>query len=140
MPQSMRMTPLRKAIALLLQHPGLGQTAPVRAVLAQLRIAGIDLFAAIHQQTATQAMTTAQLLEQWRDTDYYSALTKLASWDHQLDEEQIAAEFNDIFIYLIDQYVEQRANDLLKKEQTTQLTKAEKQEYLMLLQHLRKKH
>jgi DNA primase len=140
MPQSMRMTPLRKAIALLLQHPGLGQTAPVRAELAQLRIAGIDLFAAIHQQTATQAMTTAQLLEQWRDTDYYSALTKLASWDHQLDEEQIAAEFNDIFIYLIDQYVEQRANDLLKKEQTTQLTKAEKQEYLMLLQHLRKKH
>lgn len=138
-PQTMRMTPLRKAIALLLQHPELGRTVPVRQELSQLKLAGIELLMQLHRQTAEQAMTTAQLLEKWRETEYHDALEKLATWDHQLDENQIAAEFNDIFIFLIDQYVEQRANDLLQKEQTHQLTKAEKQEYLMLLQHLRKK-
>ena len=59
-------------------------------------------------------MTTAQVLESWRDSDYYSALQKLALWNHQLDEENIEQEFSDIFIYLIDQYFEQRANALLK--------------------------
>lgn len=138
-PQAMKMTPLRKAIALLLQYPGLGQTVPVREELGQLRLNGVELFMQLHRQTAAQAMTTAQLLEAWRDTEFHGALEKLAVWEHQLDEEQINAEFYDIFVFLIDQYVEQRANDLLRKEQTHQLNRAEKQEYLMLLQHLRKK-
>ncbi len=124
---------------MLLQYPRLGQTVPLREELGQLRLAGIDLLMQLHRQTSAHAMTTAQLVEAWRDTDYHDALEKLAMWDHQLDEQQIGAEFNDIFVFLIDQYVEQRANDLLKKEQTHQLNKAEKQEYLMLLQHLRKK-
>lgn len=138
-PQNVKMTPLRKAIALLLQYPYLGQSVPVRQELAQLQLPGIDLFQALHQQTATRQLTTAQLLEQWRDSEFHSALEKLAVWDHQMDEQHIAAEFNDIFIFLIDQYVEQRANDLLRKEQNQQLSKAEKQEYLMLVKHLQKK-
>ncbi|RUO75224.1 DNA primase [Idiomarina seosinensis] len=138
-PQNVKMTPLRKAIALLLQYPKLGKTVPLREELGQLKLAGIDLFMQLHKQTSERPMTTAQILEGWRDSDYHQALEKLAMWDHQLDDEHIAAEFNDIFVFLIDQYVEQRANDLLKKEQDQQLNKTEKQELLMLLQHLRKK-
>lgn len=138
-PETMKMTPLRKAIALLLQYPSLGQTLPVRQELRQLELPGVDLFIALHEQTAERAMTTAQILESWRESDYHRALEKLAVWQHQMDEQHIGQEFNDIFIYLIDQYVEQRANALLKKEQSQQLSKEEKQEYLMLLQHLRKK-
>ncbi|MGM0480940.1 MAG: DNA primase [Pseudomonadota bacterium] len=138
-PQTMKMTPLRKAIALLLQYPKLGQSVPLRNELRQLALPGVELFSQLHQQTAERVVTTAQILENWRDSEYHDALIKLASWDHQLEDQHIAAEFNDIFVYLIDQYVEQRANDLLKKEQNEQLSKAEKQEYMMLLQHLRKK-
>ncbi|WP_404400185.1 DNA primase [Idiomarina seosinensis] len=137
--QTMKMTPLRKAIALLLQYPKLGQTVPLRDELKQLKLPGIELFSQLHQQTSSGLATTAQILESWRDTEYHEALIKLASWEHQLEDEHISAEFNDIFVYLIDQYVEQRANDLLKKEQNEQLTKAEKQEYMMLLRHLQKK-
>lgn len=136
--ESVKMTPLRKAIALLVQYPQLAQSIPVREELRELQVNGIDLLIALHKQCAERAMTTAQVLEGWRDTEYYQPLQKLALWQHQLDEDNVEQEFNDIFIYLIDQYVEQRANALLKKEQKGALTRVERQEYQTLIQYLSK--
>lgn len=135
---SVKMTPLRKAIALLVQYPQLAQSIPVREELRELQVNGIDLLVALHKQCAERTMTTAQVLEGWRDTEYYQPLQKLALWQHQLDEDNVEQEFNDIFIYLIDQYVEQRANALLKKEQKGALTRVERQEYQTLIQYLSK--
>ncbi len=103
-----------------------------------MQVNGIDLLVALHKQCAERTMTTAQVLEGWRDTEYYQPLQKLALWQHQLDEDNVEQEFNDIFIYLIDQYVEQRANALLKKEQKGALTRGERQEYQTLIQYLSK--
>ncbi|MGM7447935.1 UNVERIFIED_ORG: DNA primase [Idiomarina abyssalis] len=136
--ESVKMTPLRKAIALLLQYPQLAQSVPVREELRELQVSGIDLLIALHKQCAERQMTTAQVLEGWRDTEYYQPLQKLALWQHQLDEDNVEQEFNDIFIYLIDQYFEQRANALLKKEQEGALTRVERQEYQTLIQYLSK--
>lgn len=133
-----KMTPLRRAIALLVQYPDLAQTIPVREELRDLDVAGVDLLIALHKQCAKRAMTTAQVLEGWRETEFYQPLQKLALWQHQLDEENVEQEFKDIFIYLIDQYVEQRANALLRKEQEGALSRTERQEYQTLIQYLSK--
>ncbi|ATZ73591.1 DNA primase [Idiomarina sp. X4] len=136
--EAIKMTPIRKAISLLLQYPQLGTTISVKEELQGLQLSGIDLFIELHKQCASRAMTTAQVLESWRDSNYYSALQKLALWEHQLDDENIEQEFSDIFVYLIDQYFEQRANALLKKSQEAALTKVERQEYQTILQYLNK--
>lgn len=136
--EAIKMTPIRKAISLLLQYPQLGTKIAVKEELQGLQLSGIDLFIELHKQCANRAMTTAQVLESWRDSNYYSALQKLALWEHQLDDENIEQEFSDIFIYLIDQYFEQRANALLKKSQEAALTKVERQEYQTILQYLNK--
>lgn len=90
---------------------------------------------ALHEQTQQQQLTTAQLLELWRDQPEEKALRQLASWEHHLDEEHVAQEFFDTFLYFIDQYMEQRASELLAKEQQAPLSKEEKQEYMVLLQY-----
>ncbi|HAR55635.1 MAG TPA: DNA primase [Idiomarina baltica] len=136
-PDAVKMTPLRRAVALIVQYPQLAKEVPVKAELGELKLPGMDLFIALHQQCNERDMTTAQVLEHWRDTPYQKALEKLAVWQHGLDEHNMEQEFKDIFVYLIDQYVEQRADELLKKGQQTPLNKAEKQEYLMLVKHLR---
>ncbi|KPD23566.1 DNA primase [Idiomarina zobellii] len=136
--ESIKMTPIRKAISLLLQYPQLGTKIAVKEELRALQLNGVELFIELHKQCANKPMTTAQVLESSRDSAYYSALQKLALWNHQLDEENIEQEFSDIFIYLIDQYFEQRANALLKKSQEGALTKVERQEYQTIIQYLNK--
>ncbi len=134
-PDSIKITPMRRAIALLLQHPQLGQKLPLHEELRSLKQAGIDILLTLHKQTRERSLTTAQLLEMWRDTPEENALRQLASWDHHLDPDHVAQEFFDIFLYFIDMFVEQRANELLEKERSAPLTKAEKEEYMLLLKH-----
>lgn len=135
-PEGMKMTPMRRAIAMLVQYPELGQELPVHQELAALDIAGVDLLLALHEYTANTKLTTAQLLEHWRGHQHEKALRQLARWEHNMDPELIAQEFADIYVFLIDRFVEQRASELLQKEKTAPLTKQEKQEYLVLMKHL----
>lgn len=134
-PEQLKMTPMRRAIGLLVQHPQLGREIPLHKELIELKQPGIELLLALHEQTQQQQLTTAQLLELWRDQPEEKALRQLASWEHHLDEEHVAQEFFDTFLYFIDQYMEQRASELLAKEQQAPLSKEEKQEYMVLLQY-----
>ncbi|WP_235659346.1 hypothetical protein [Legionella maceachernii] len=43
---------------------------------------------------------TATLIEAWRDTPYFEALGKLASWDHNEPEEELTKKFTDIILFL----------------------------------------
>lgn len=138
-PEQIQMTPMRRAIALLVQFPQLGQQLPLNAELKRLGMPGIEVFLSLHQQTHEQAFTTAQLLETWRESAHYKHLQKLASWQHAMDEETAQQELNDIIVFLIDKYVEQRADELLEKEKSQELSKAERKEYQLLIQHLRQK-
>lgn len=134
---TLKMTPMRRAIGLLVQYPHLGREIPVHAELKGLKQPGIDLLLKLHEQTQAQILTSAQLLELWRGEPEEKPLRQLARWQHHLDNDTVAQEFFDIFAYFIDQFVEQRANELLEKERTAPLTKIEKQEYLTLLQYLK---
>ncbi|PTC00857.1 DNA primase, partial [Thalassospira xiamenensis] len=135
-PEGLKMTPMRRAIALLVQYPELGQEFPVHEELGQLDLPGIELLLELHTFTAANKVTTAQLLEHWRDHNYEQALRQLARWQHNMDPELISAEFADIYVFLIDRFVEQRASELLQKEKSAPLTKQEKQEYQVLMKHL----
>ncbi|RUO58888.1 DNA primase [Pseudidiomarina marina] len=134
---ALKLTPMRRAIGLLVQHPEIGREIPLHTELSALKQPGIDLLLKLHEQTHLQSLTSAQILELWRGEPEEKALRQLARWEHHLDAEKAAQEFFDIFAFFIDLFVEQRANELLEKERTAPLNKAEKQEYLTLLQYLK---
>ncbi|SDB44946.1 DNA primase [Pseudidiomarina indica] len=133
----LKMTPMRRAIALLIQHPEIGKEVPLHPELTGLKQPGIKLLLKLHEQTHQGYHSTAQLLELWRGDRAEKALRHLASWEHHLSPDRVAQEFFDVFGYFIDLFVEQRANELLEKEQQAPLSRAERQEYLALIQYLK---
>lgn len=134
-PEQLKMTPIRRAIALLLQYPQLGHEVPLHEELANLKLPGIDVLLELHRQTQEQNLNSAQLVELWRGRREEKLLRQLVSWEHHLEQDNISREFFDTFLYFIDLFVEQRANELLAKEQQAPLSAAEKREYMALLQH-----
>jgi DNA primase len=135
-----KITPMRRAIALLLQHPALATAMPQAPELAQANLPGIDILLALQQKLLEQPnLTTAQLLEHWRGAAEYNILSKLALWEHQVAEEQLTADFLDTFRALEDQYLQQRLEALQRKDQLTRLSLAERQEYAMLLKAFKTK-
>lgn len=138
--QSTKITPMRRAIALLLQYPSLAQVMPVAPELAQANMPGMPLLMAIQQHLLEKPqLTTAQLLEYWRELPEYNILSKLALWDHQVAEEQLTQEFSDTFRSIEDQYLQQRLESLQRKDQLSKLSVAEKHEYVMLLKAFKSK-
>lgn len=137
-PTSFKMTPMRRAIGLLIQHPQLGPQIPLHPQLQTLKLPGIKLLLAIHQHTHEQpTATSAQLLEAYRGSKEESALRQLMRWQHHLTEDDALRELCDLFVYFIDQFVEQRANQLLEQERQQPLSAAERREYQALLSYRR---
>ncbi len=135
-----KITPMRRAIALLLQHPALAAVMPQAPELAQANLPGIEILLALQQKLLGQPdLTTAQLLEHWRGAVEYNILSKLALWEHQVADEQLTADFLDTFRAIEDQYLQQRLEALQRKDQLTKLSLAERQEYAMLLKAFKTK-
>lgn len=139
-PAAMKITPMRRAIGLLLQYPNLANVMPDAPELGEANIPGIGLLLALQQRLQQQPdLTTAQLIEQWRDLPEHSILMTLAAWDHQIEPEQLSQEFVDTFHSIEDQYLQQRLEALERKDKLQQLSKAEWHEYKLLLQALKSK-
>lgn len=137
---SSKITPMRRAIALLVQYPALAAVMPQAPELADANIPGISLLLQVQQLLLDKPnLTTAQLLEYWRESAEYSILNKLAQWDHQIEEAQLQAEFLDTFRKIEDQYLQSRLDALQQKDQLSKLTLAERHEYAMLLKAFKTK-
>lgn len=137
---SSKITPMRRAIALLVQYPALAAVMPQAPELADANIAGISLLLQVQQLLLEKPnLTTAQLLEYWRESAEYGILNKLAQWDHQIEEAQLQAEFLDTFRKIEDQYLQSRLDALQQKDQLSKLTLAERHEYAMLLKAFKTK-
>lgn len=135
-----KITPMRRAIALLLQHPQLAAVMPAAPELAEANLPGMDILLSLQQKLlARPELTTAQLLEHWRDKAEYNILSKLALWEHQVQDEQLTADFLDTYRAIEDQYLQQRLEALQRKDQLTKLTKDEWQEFSLLLKALKTK-
>ena len=130
-----QLSPMATAISLLLQHPdaGAGIEAPER--IAQLHIAGADhLRHVVDRITSDPAITTARLVEDFRDSGVQEYIEHLAFHDHLLQPQAIRQTLNDTLSRLWDMQSEERRNSLLEKSRENGLSEAEKAELRQLLQ------
>ncbi|MFK3862705.1 DNA primase [Pseudoalteromonas rhizosphaerae] len=133
-----KITPMRRAIGLLIQHPKLANTVPYLADLAQMNIAGIALLIKLqHCALQKSDITTAQLIESFRETPEYEALIKLATWRHEINDDRLEDEFKNTFRFIEDQCLNYRLETLLIKDKTQGLTSEERLECLALTQALK---
>ncbi len=134
-PKAQKITPMRMAVALIVQCPALAAELPPLPELKELNTPGVSLFCQLLELCQTHPhITTGQLLEHWRDTKEGSQLAKLAVWDHHIEEEQKEAVFLDTLDKLLSLYIEQKEETLLAKARVGQLTEDEKRELSELIQ------
>lgn len=118
-----RGTPLRLAIALLVQHPHLGFGLEEQAALKRLKMPGVKLLGHLLEITREQSLNSAQLLELHREHEQKSTLIKLAQWDHQVADENVLLEFKQTLIWLYNQSIEQLYQELSLKQTLTKVEK-----------------
>ncbi len=120
-------SPVRLAIALLLQHPELYKAS--RSQFGTEILAGSQhtlLTTLIAQIAEHSNPTTAALIENWRDTTYFEAMNKLAAWDHKVPEESLLKEFVDIVLFLEKQHRETMIQDFIQKARNQGLSDEER--------------
>ncbi|MFP2768698.1 DNA primase [Oceanisphaera sp. KMM 10153] len=132
--KKIKLTPIRRAIALVLQYPAAAARLPGMPELAELPLPGMGLLQTLLSQVQHRPdMTTAQLLEHWRDHESEPALARLAMAEGLFAGDHIEQELQDIFVVLINEYLASRIESLQRKSSQHGLTSAEKQELLLLL-------
>ncbi|UAY77705.1 DNA primase [Pasteurella canis] len=132
--QTVKHTPMRLLIGLLLQNPELAQLVPNLTPLRVLNESGLELFeklTALCQEKI--GITTGQILEYWRDTEYSKALEILAFWDHLVEDEKIEETFKDTLRYFYFQLIEREIDALIAKDRSTGLNPNERQKLTQLL-------
>lgn len=138
MEKKFKITPMRQAIGILIQYPYLAKSIPFLPDLAQMNIAGIALLLRLQQQALEKDnITTAQLLEYFRDTSDYEPLIKLAAWQHQIDDAHLATVFKNTFKFIEDQCLNYRLETLLIKDKTQGLNNEERLECHLLMTALK---
>ena len=133
-----KITPMRQAIGILLQHPNLATSIAYMPELAEMKIAGIELFLRIqHLALEREGITTAQILESFRGGAEYDALVKLATWQHQINDDRLETVFKNTFKFIEDQCLNYRLETLLIKDKTQGLSSEERLECHLLTQALK---
>ncbi|WP_432454534.1 DNA primase [Agarivorans sp. QJM3NY_29] len=136
--KALSLTPMRKAIAMLLQRPTIANDLPPSPQLSQVNIKGMALLqrliTEIHQKPD---ITTAQLLERWRDLPEQKHLNALASYNLEIDESGYPDELQDIIASFIEQLLLQRYDQLNIKSLNGTLSVEEKREMLQLVVELK---
>ena len=129
-----KVTPVRLAIALLLEHPHIITELGDISALQPLEIPGVDLLRQLLMLCQQNPkIKTAQLLEYFRGTEQGKQLSKLMCWQHHVEATAAQAVFLDSIEKLLDNFVEQRAELLLQKARSGQITQQEKQELQTIL-------
>jgi DNA primase len=126
-------TPMRMALAHLVQNPGLAELAVELEELRDSDIQGADVLVELVDFCRQRPnMTTAQLLELMHQNPAHPHLARLAFWQLPGDSETLTAEFLDTVNRLRLQQVQ---ISLSKRSNFAQASRAEKEEYLALQRH-----
>lgn len=129
-----KVTPVRLAIALLLEHPHIVNSLEDISILQPLNIPGVALLNQLLMLCKQNPnIKTPQLLEYFRDTEQGKQLSKLMCWQHHIEADAAEDVFLDSIEKLLNNFVEQRAEILLQKARTGQMTQQEKQELQAIL-------
>lgn len=125
-------TPMRLAIALLLQKPDLFNH--IKSDVQTLNLPGSELLKEMAELLQSDvAITTATVLEYFRDKPNSELLYKLAAWEHGVPEEGVIGEFEGIMKHLFKQQREMEIEHLLKKANLNTLTEDERRKLQALL-------
>jgi DNA primase len=136
-PQTLKtLTPMRLAMALLIQHPSLVRYVDLST--APIHDAGGELFSEIvtfiqqHPNTNTQG-----ILHRWQALPEGRILLKLATWDLAIPDSGVEAEFIAVLRRLGQENLQQQANELLAKARQQQLTAAQQAQLQQLLRQIK---
>jgi DNA primase len=133
-----KVTPIRLAIALLLEHPHLANALPELSIttLENVSMPGIPLLVNLMKQCQQhEGINSGQLLELWRGQVEEQQLAKLLCWQHDVLEENAEQVFIDVLERILDSFVENRTEALLQKARLGQMSDSEKHELHTLLNH-----
>ncbi|PFG45300.1 DNA primase [Vibrio sp. ES.051] len=136
--REIKRTPMREVIALLIQNPSYAQMVPDLSSVRDLSIPGLSLFVDVLDKCqAHPHINTGQLLEHWRNSQNETLLSRLASWDIPLDEDNLEEIFLDSLDKIIAQCVEKQIENLQAKARSVGLSAEEKRELLALMLDLK---
>lgn len=133
------MTPVRRAVLLLMHQPALAaEAAPHAESLRKLDMAGAELLARLVEFLHSRPeISMAALLEHWRGTDDGNALHKLAGMRLEIPAEGMAAEFRHVLEHQLLASLHERHRDerlrALQGRKPSELSDAEKAEMRALL-------
>jgi DNA primase len=130
-----QVTPMRLAIALLLNRPALGPELGAQDWLTDLDQPGAPLLADILETCLENPnLPPAGLLERWRGTEHEPHLAGLLEWQPpNVDDATLTSMLQDAVHRLRLKHDEQRTENLLRKARTSPLGPAEKAELQALL-------
>ncbi|EPA0510386.1 DNA primase [Vibrio alginolyticus] len=136
--KEIKRTPMREVIALLIQNPQYVSMVPDLTSVRDLPIPGLSLFVDVLDKCqAHPHINTGQLLEHWRNSQNETLLSRLASWDIPLDEDNQEEIFLDSLDKVIAQCVEKQIENLQAKARSVGLSAEEKRELLALMLDLK---
>lgn len=129
-------TPMRVAIALILQTPKLLKKLNPEKIeaLMGLELPGSALLKSILEYISKHPEhTTAHFLEQWRGTPEASVLSQLASWQYLTPAEGVEAELDGVIQRLLSHQIDKSLEALLEKSRHQNLSAVEKSQLRTLL-------
>ncbi|EII5413235.1 DNA primase [Vibrio alginolyticus] len=136
--KEIKRTPMREVIALLIQNPQYVSMVPDLTSVRDLPIPGLSLLVDVLDKCqAHPHINTGQLLEHWRNSQNETLLSRLASWDIPLDEDNQEEIFLDSLDKIIAQCVEKQIENLQAKARSVGLSAEEKRELLALMLDLK---
>lgn len=135
-------SPIRGLIAWLLHSPELAHSLPLEEV-KQIDLPGIPLLTQLTSYIMQQNQTScAAILEHFRSSEHFSALSRLAAWQPYQDTELTSVdskeEFRHLFKRLLQQHYEQQLNRLLNLADKRTLNDEEKAQLSALMHRLKR--
>lgn len=136
-----KVTPMRLAISLLLQHPTVAYGLPIFPEFKEMNLPGLSLLNALLEICRKNPnITTGQLLEYWRDKPEYNQLNKLAIWQNNIGDSEYEAYFFDTLESFLNSHINNKIEHLKQKERSgIILTSEEKAQLASLLIEQRQK-
>ena len=131
-------TPLRIALALLIQNPRLFTQDLPKIDGSTSTDPDQILITVLMQHLAQQPqLNTATLVEHFRDTPWFEVLGQLAAWDHQVPDQAQASELTEMLRFLAKKTRESLIQSLIGKSKQQELSAQERQ---ALQKMLRERH
>ncbi|MGC1034511.1 DNA primase [Pantoea agglomerans] len=136
----LKRTTMRVLIALLIQSPQLATLVPSLDGLSESKMPGLPLFIElVGRCNQNPGLTTGQLLELYRGTNFSQTLETLAIWNHMIVDEEAEAVFQDSLASIYDSALEERLEFLIARERTQGLSADERRELWTLSQAFARK-